>query len=162
MHISVRNNSTVLVSTDRKYMAVELIGHDAGEWEATINIPLPLSINYDADLEINPLAGMNMMFVGSSNIWAVSPPEYAMWRAIPERASQVKEAYGFLFFDTNNLTKLAACSPSGHIIFPKLIDTRQPVLLNDENEPNWMGFFMGVNEQYSNNLKPAIMQGWAL
>ena len=159
LHLSVANNSVRLVSCDKKYMAGELIGNEPGAWEATISLA---NIGTDADIEINPLPMANMMFSANGNIWCMSPPEYAMWHKIVERVQSVTEQYGFMFTDTVGLGRLAAASPSGHIVWPKIIDTRQPIVLNDENDENWIGFYMGVNEAYSRNIKPAIVKGFAL
>lgn len=164
MHLSCKNNCVRLISTDRKYMAVELVGHESGEWEASFLVPQPKSISEALfqPIELNALPMMNAIFHGTANLWTVSPPEYANWHVIVERASKVSEPYGFLFFDTKGLERLRLASPSGHIVFPKLIDTRQPIVLNDEENEDWCGFFMGVNEQYSNNIKPAIIPGFAV
>lgn len=155
-HISVKNGNVRLVTTDRKYMAVELIDEGIpGAWEATIRYP-------DGDAELNPLPMIGAIFHGTVNLMVTSPHEYANWSVIPQRADTVTENHGFLFMDTNNLQQLAASSPSGHIIWPKIIDTRQPIVLNDEDDPRWNGYFNARNENYSNDIKPAMVAGWAL
>lgn len=62
------------------------------------------------------------------------------WRNwIPEPSSAPGRA---MFTDVDGLAALVASSPSGSVVFPKVIDSEKPVILRDMASPDWLGVFM--------------------
>lgn len=51
-----------------------------------------------------------------------------------------------MFVGVDGLASLAAASPSGFVVFPQIIDARQPIIVRDRDEPNWIGVFYALPE----------------
>lgn len=46
-----------------------------------------------------------------------------------------------MYLDVDGMASLVASSPSGRVVFPKIIDASIPVFVSDVNDPNWRGVF---------------------
>lgn len=57
---------------------------------------------------------------------------------------------GNVFFDIEQLTTLATCSPSGSLVLPNFIDVSKPLIVKDPIEENWLGVFIARPEKNMN------------
>lgn len=86
----------------------------------------------------------------------------ADWR-VWARHEQIAASSGAMHWYLPDMQALNAASPSGHVIFPEFIDTNKPVLLRDEMDANWCGFFMSniLNEKFEViQAEPAELPKW--
>lgn len=65
-----------------------------------------------------------------------------------------------MYWDLNHLILLNESSPSGRIIFPKIIDIDIPVVLRDANNPNWVGLFVGKTTPSENKKTITTLPKW--
>lgn len=79
------------------------------------------------------------------------------------RHDPIAASSGAMHWYLPDVQALNSASPSGHVLFPEFIDANKPVLLRDENDPNWCGFFMVnvLNEQgQPYQVEPAELPKW--
>lgn len=72
----------------------------------------------------------------------------------------VEKQHGAMYWDLYHLVKLFESSPSGKINFPMIIDVNKPVLLRDQNNPNWLGVFIPSPNPDEKIYEPARLPEW--
>jgi hypothetical protein len=90
-------------------------------------------------------------------LYSDHPNELEKWRGVVP-VDPHESAKGSMCLWTRDLQWLAATSPSGQIVFPRVIDWTKPVLVRDAVDDRWFGVFY-VRES-DNPHKPAVVPGW--
>ena len=47
-----------------------------------------------------------------------------------------------MFIDVDGLQSLVSSSPSGNVVFPRIIDSEKPIIVRDCADSNWIGLFL--------------------
>lgn len=76
------------------------------------------------------------------------------WKLIPDPA---KFERGFIYLQDELFRKLAASSPSGHIVFPAVVDSLNYMYLRDIHDPNWLGL---LHARCDVKCEPATIPEW--
>lgn len=84
------------------------------------------------------------------------PGEWPDWRGVVP-ALQPSKNNGAFVFGAEWLGRLAKAAPSGVIVLPKFADLDTPVVVNDLNDPNWIGIIL-LGKQ--GGKKPAEIPDW--
>lgn len=86
-------------------------------------------------------SGLGWKFQGNAHVTLPKKCELTQWRTwFPD--TEPTEQYGALFSGLSRLEILARSAPTGMVVFPKIIDARVPVVLNDVNDERWIGMFL--------------------
>ena len=83
------------------------------------------------------------------------------WRAIVSRCAEpATKSIGGMFWNADDIARLAAASPSGELVFETNItaDGSRPTIIRDANEPDWIGIFNPWSSKHS--YGPARMPDW--
>lgn len=147
----------IAIATNVKIAAIELIGNFTGpDFRLAVTVDETLihhaeeMIQYGANYEI----GINHMlkYTVVRSTFGYSHPvnmyadlgtkcEFFDWREwLPDSAPN--ERHGAVFANLYMLHTLAESSPTGMIIFPDVIDNRQPIIVRDTNDDRWLGVFV--------------------
>lgn len=90
-------------------------------------------------------------------IWDNPPENIERWRTLLPDEPPVAPNGG-MFWSTAEMVMLASSSPSGRLVFPEIIDVDKPIIVRDDNDPNWCALFLGkCNEA---EIKPAKLPAW--
>lgn len=67
----------------------------------------------------------------------------ALWRKwMPDKMPSVSA--GQMQIEAHLLADLGRAAPSGELVFPPYFDTGRPVMVRDQDDPKWYGFFMAA------------------
>lgn len=69
------------------------------------------------------------------------------------------ESNGFMYWNLEQIETLWKTSPSGEIVFPKIINATEPVIVRDVNNANWLGVFIPAVDGKA-VIKPATLPEW--
>lgn len=89
-------------------------------------------------------------------IWPESTPldNWKSW-LVPD----TDKSTGFMFWNVYQVQKLFEASPSGDLVFPEFFDSSKPVLIRDNNDSRWAGFFI-PKAKTKQVVKPATKPDW--
>lgn len=77
------------------------------------------------------------------------------WKIVPDPARFER---GFIYLQDELFHKLAMSSPSGHIVFPAVVDALNYMYVRDVHDPNWLGL---LHARYSDKkLEAATIPEW--
>ena len=88
-------------------------------------------------------------------VWPDESPldNWRDWFAVSEESS------GFMYCDLAQIKALWETSPTGEIVFPKVINAIEPVIVQDVNSVDWVGVFIPAISG-KKVLKPATLPEW--
>lgn len=161
-----------IVASDRKFIVVENLSPFTGVYHITVDAALlaqcETETQFSSVLDVipNPALGFTMakttMGYTTGNI-GVFPgkSEFDRWReVIAPCAEPAAMAVGGMLWEAAAIARLAAASPSGHVIFEELIDTQnRPTIMRDINDHEWCGFFWPTVSD-GRYHSPATLPGW--
>ena len=108
--------------------------------------------------QIASIATLSLYESKSSGVWPLLPDKEPLftnwWRLIPDPA---KFERGFIYLQDELFRKLAATSPSGHIVFPAVVDNTDYMYLRDVYDPNWLGL---IHARKKDGCEPATIPEW--
>lgn len=139
-------------ATNATFAAIQYMGVIPGN-DGIIAIKgeaLPLLPSRDAHCTINDMAGLDWCMISTTDGFsyggdaAMRLPEgietFKAWRDwIGPEATATGRA---MFINTDGLAALANSSPSGRVVFPRIIDAEKPVIIRDIADPDWLGIFV--------------------
>jgi hypothetical protein len=170
---TIRIDHGIAVASNRIIMAVENIGVGAGvihviaspgliencrkeapfasDVTITVNEPLKWAVAKTSFGYIEP---------GNCCLWSDAPSDLDRWRDIALATKEpAKINRGGMFWDADNISNLAASSPSGRLVFEEMIDTQgRPTIVRDINDYNWFGLFNPYS--IGENTIPAVLPTW--
>ncbi len=168
------NGILIAVATNQKIAVIEKIGatnQPNGAVHIVVNEKLINQAKtekvYNSFIEVIAIPQMAMAsaktmlgYTYEGNV-AIFPTETPMddWRdwAADE---PIKKSKGAMYWNTIYLNMLNESSLSGKLAFPEFIDTEKPVVLNDIENPNWIGLFMPKRADSEIQVSPAQLPKW--
>lgn len=134
-------------STDSRFAAVEYLGVSPGD-DGFLVLQC-------AEWNEGPVAILDMPELNWCSVAVIRDPEAIAtlqnWRNwFPTEAPT--QPGKPMYLDVDGMASLVASSPSGRVVFPKIIDAEKPVFISDVAEPNWRGVFFaqGANGVFIN------------
>lgn len=171
LYIERKNKRVYVVVTNVKLAAIQHLGIIDGPDEA-IAICIDDQLMEVCDKETpfngklsivsNPVLGytaikstFGFQFPGNAHIALPDNNAFKDWRTwLPDQLPNA--SHGAMYWNAFAVEALATASTSGGICFPEFIDTSKPILINDDNDPNWIGIFFNK----IGNQPPAILPDW--
>lgn len=169
---TLRLDSGQIVATDRQFLAVENLAPFHGIYHITVDDTLlaqcTKEMQFSSVLDVipNPALGFTMakttLGFATGNIGVFrGPSDFDKWRDVMrECAEPAKASVGGMLWTVEGIARLAASSPSGHVIFEEHVDAQaRPTLIRDINDHEWCGMFMPrlSDGRYHS---PATLPGW--
>ena len=145
-----------IICTDRKFGAVEQIDHFEGAWHISLDAALleqcRIEAQFNGVLTVTPnqtlmwtAAQTTMGYAPQGNIgvYPSEPTKYDDWyKLMVEPAlTPATSASGALVCSAEDVARLGRTSPSGRIVFEKVIDVTRPTIMRDTEDHRWCGFF---------------------
>lgn len=171
---TIRIDNGQAVASNRIMMVVENVGGPAGiihvkadaaliaqcRTEAQFSSVLTITVNKLLQFAVAKTT-LGYVHPGNCCLWSGPVNDLDHWRLIAARAAQpIKKSVGCLFWDADQIARVAASSPSGRIVFEEHIDATgaRPTILRDVNDPDWLAIYNPCSKQES--YSPAIMPTW--
>lgn len=170
VRLEVKAGNLIAIATNFRILAAELIGtSDEPDGSVAVTIdPLLISACIsataaeDAMLNVVLSAGWAVaslstgyFYPGNALVAGDLPRDWrTLFQTLPEKRN------GAMAFDADMISRLGSASPSGLIVFPKIIDGSGSVIVNDVIDPDWIGIFMSARDDDDAPCKPAIIKGW--
>lgn len=168
------NGNMLAIACNQKIAAIELIGRAPSNQNDVAHVILdPAIINQckaesfmDGVLTINTIpeiaTGMaqtssGWSFPGNACYWFDETPLNDWRKWAPDTIAE--ESKYVMYWNLYHVQALMESSPSGKVIFPEFIDTMQPIVLRDYNNPNWVGLFIPRKEESPQKI-PAQLPDW--
>lgn len=170
---SVRIDNGQALATNRRVMAIENIGGPSGivhiiadpvlieqcRKEAVFNSTLTITVN---DLLKYAVAKTTLGYVhpGNCAVWSTAPrDDYDRWRKVIMTAkTDGGKSNGGMFWNADNIARLAASSPSSRVVFAETIDVTKPTIIRDVSDPDWLGVFYPASDE--GNQGAATLPTW--
>lgn len=171
---TVRIDNGKAVASNRIVIAIENIGGPAGvihiiadpvliqqcRTEAQFSSRLTITVNEALRYAVAKTT-LGYVHPGNCCMWSGGLNDLDGWREIAMRAAEpVAGSVGALFWDADQIARLAASSPSGRVVFEQFIDASgaRPTILRDVKDYDWLGVYKPScrDETYS----PATMPTW--
>lgn len=169
---TLRYDNGCLVVSDRRFMAIEQIGSAAGiahiiadeallaqcEVEAKFNSRLAITVNEMLGFAVGKTS---LGYVTPSNLLYTGEVDagWTRWRDIVLQCQEpAKKPNGGMFWDIEGISRLAASSPSGLIVFEEVVDTNRPTLIRDIKDYQWLGVFHPNSSQ--DHYSAAALPSW--
>jgi len=166
LRLERRDNNLYAVASNSWIMAIELLGPNAGE-DAAFVIQLTDALLAQCELEqtldgilfVNPDNSVHTTF-GFSLAGAVIPDEWPDWKQIVNRGAATKRKGSVVF--NNNTSRLLKTAPSGHMVFPPVMNSDLPIICRDPYDENWIGVFMSIDVLTGSErpIPPATKPEW--
>lgn len=170
----IRLDDGNMISTDRSYMAIEHVGKESIPGLAHIVADAALvaqclaeaTFNSDITFTVSPELGFTIgktslgYITGNVGYFPPGATDFDRWRGIVALAKGVTKNKGGMFFNAAELSKLAASSPSGRVVFAEKIDPDQPTIVRDVIDGYWLGVFSPKPEPGHDAISPATVQTW--
>lgn len=170
LRIEISNGKIMLIGCNQYVACVELIGESKDHDEVChikINNSFIDSINKEVNIAgiytFETLPELAISSVSTSDgdkfndfiIWPDNSPldNWRDWFTMSESKK------GFMFCTLYQIQTLFETSPSGEIVFPEMIDSKEPVIVRDVNISNWLGTFIPAFDG-KKNIKPAELPEW--
>lgn len=141
-------DGSVNVTIDAQLIDACRRGSDAGE---TMTVMFDPSTQWATAM----LSG-GYIFPGNAAISGVWSKD---WREIINAAGDKSD--GAASFRADDFARLAAASPSGFVVMPRIIDRMRPVLVRDMIDPDWLGAFVSLKKDDGSYPNPAEIPTWA-
>jgi hypothetical protein len=165
--IEITNGRGYLIGTDETVACVEYLGEvnnaddscyikvDDKKIETEVNFGGTFTFETIPDLAMGSVTTTSGQDCSEFIIWPDESPlkNWKKWFTISN------ESHGFIYCDLMRLVTLWEISPSGEIVFPEVINSDEPVIIRDINDPNWIGVFMPVTDS-RDIMKPATLPEW--
>lgn len=81
------------------------------------------------------------------------------WRALMPGELPSKNNGAFVLV-ASWLSRIASASPSGTIVLPKFADKKQPLVIRDLNDDNWIALVLMAHHNDNNDYAPAEIPEW--
>lgn len=148
-----RNGHAFVGATNAIFAAIQYLGPSVGDNGFVVIRHGGLPLNAWAECEpetkctVNEMPLLNYCAVSGNNAMcdaAIRDTEaigtLRNWREwMPKTTQQTGRA---MFLDVDGMAALVGASPSGRVVFPKMIDSEVPVIVRDVAEPHWIGVFL--------------------
>jgi len=174
VRIEHRNGQTFGVATDSFAVAAELLG-ETTEPNGFVHITIDdkmlnacsAAIENDGVLTVvlvdkwavATIAETSFMYPGNASIGSDDWPKD--WRVMLIDVDAERNR-GALAVNGSTFSRLVAASPSGIVVFSKIIDTERYLILNDAYDPDWIGIFRcTVDDNDERPFKHATVRDWA-
>lgn len=157
VRLEYRGGKAFAIASDSFVMAIYYLG-ETTEPDEFMNVALPWlpDAEYDTlDIEGWQIAGVCIIEGAMHTTQPDKEPLFTnWWRLIPDPA---KFERGFIYLQDELFRKLAATSPSGHIVFPAIVDNTDYMYLRDVYDPNWLGL---IHARKKDGCEPATIPEW--
>lgn len=171
---TMRLDNGRIIITDRKFGVVERLDHPfTGVFHLHLTDALIEQCRtesaFSSVLTITPNPILQWTSATTTLGWA--PPDnlgyygdrgqYEQWydKMVRPCITPATEPNGALVCHASDVARLAATSPSGSVVFERVINTARPTLLRDINSPDWVGFF---HPRFNDGIyhPPAAVPDW--
>lgn len=173
-----KQGKTFAIASNRKVAAIYFLGDTTeADGAAHLNIDVKLLAQCETEKAFNsklsvialPELGIVSLkstlgySVATAGFFAAETPlaKWQTWVA----DEQPKASKGAMGWHMDDMCALNAASPSGFINFPEFIDAEKPVLLRDNDFPNFIAMFMANRLTDKGTVytpEPATLPGWWL
>lgn len=168
--LEIANNKIFLIGCNEYVACVELLGETNQENDVCyikVNNALLESIEKENNINgIYTFETLPELAIGSVsasdgykfNDFIVWPDEHILenWR---NWFTTPTESKGFMYCTLYQVQTLFETSPTGEIVFPKDINSENPVIVRDVNNDNWIGAFIPSFDG-KKVIKPAELPEW--
>ena len=170
---TIRIDNGVAVAANRIIMAVENIGGNAGIIHVIASPGLIENCRKEAPFASSVVISVNEVLKwatakttfgyiepGNCCLWSDVASDLDRWRSIALATKEPATVNrGGMFWDADNISNLAAASPSGRLVFEEVIDVQgRPTIVRDINDYNWFGLFNPYS--IGENIMPAVLPSW--
>ncbi len=145
------------IATDRKFCAVESIAPFEGVFHVRLTAALvkqcEIERQFSSTVSIVPNAALKWTTARTSlgydvteniGVYPDEPTAFDRWYELIVKPclTPATQSKGAMVCTVDEVTRLAATSPSGSLVFEQFIDVSRPTILRDINSPDWCGFFL--------------------
>lgn len=157
VRLEARGGKIFAIATNQKVAAIEFIAFDPTGQNGVAHIVLdPKIINQckaesfmNGTLSINTIPEIATAMASTTSGWTYQGnachwfektilDEWRKWA--PDKMPSKSEH--IMMWNLYHIQALLEASPSGKVLFPEFIDARKPIVLRDQNDPNWVGLFV--------------------
>lgn len=175
LRLEISKGKVFAIATNVKIAAIEWIGNTT-EKDGVAHIILdPAIVNqckaeawFDGVLTINTIPEIAIANASTSSGW-VYPTNACYWfdetpldkwrEWAPEKMAT--KSSGIMWWNLFYVEALLASAFSGKIVFPEFINTKEPIVLRDRDNPNWVGLFLADPTPYEQRVtEPATLPEW--
>lgn len=170
-----RLDNGMVMTTNRKFMAVEWIGGWQGvfyvradrtmidqcrteaQWSSTVQFSAVEQLKWTA-----AISSMGWKSTDNLGVWPSEATDYDLWREriLKPCIEPLQQSSGPVVFDAEGLHRLALCSPSGGIALEQhSAPAQRATVVRDIDSADWVGFFiarLSDGRQHS----AAVVPGW--
>lgn len=154
---TMRLDNGRVITTDRKFLAVEQVAHFTGVHHIALSDALVqqciTETQFNSVLSVTPNSMLKWTSARTSlgynvteniGIYPDEPTRFDAWyeRVVAPCLAPADTSKGAMVVDLDLLARLVATSPSGSIVYEQHIDISRPTVLRDINSPDWCGFFL--------------------
>ncbi len=162
----LRIDNGLVVAADRRFMAIECVGGDAGVIHLPISAALleqcKLEAMFNGKLSVDASGRVTTTLGWSENVSLVwQGGDFDRWRSVVKDALPAPTSgRGGMMWEAVDVARLAASSPSGIVVFQENVDNHRPTLIRDVNDPNWLGVFRPNGQDSGRMIMPASLPNW--
>jgi hypothetical protein len=173
--LEISNGKVFAIATNVKIAAIEYLGQTV-EKDGVAHVILDPQILerckaeswMDGSLIVNTIPEIALGNLTTTNNWAFNGNACHWFEETPLNDwrkwaddKPAKISKGIMWWNLYYVESLLRSSKSGKVIFPQHIDTEQPVILRDRENPNWVGLFMADPTPYEDRvIQPATLPEW--
>lgn len=175
VRLEITNGKVFAIATNVKIAVIEYLGQTV-EKDGTAHVILDPQILerckaetwFDGIVNVNTIPEIAIANISTSGGW-VYPGNGCYWfdetplnnwrEWVSDKPA--KASKGIMWWNLYYVESLLRSSKSGKVIFPQFIDTEEPVLLRDRENPNWVGLFLADPTPYEDKvIQPAMLPEW--
>lgn len=156
---TIRLDNGKIIATDRRFMAIEQLPE---KFEGVFHISLPddlleqcrteTQFSSKIDIIATPVLGhitakttLGWSPPGNIGVFPAAVTDFDYWRnrVVAPCLEPAAVSRGGMLWRLDDIVRLAACSPSGDVIFEEHIDCEsRPTVVRDIHSYDWCGFFL--------------------
>jgi hypothetical protein len=170
---TLRFQDGCIIATDKSFMAIEnfssvqhapfhIIPDPAllaqCETESKFNSRMTIVVNEMLKFAV---IKTSLGFQTTANVFYTGEidPAWEKWKSLVMQCkTPAEKVNGAMFWALHGISRLAASSPSGLIVFEEMIDTNRPTLIRDVKDYHWLGVFHPTSMQ--DHYSPATLPSW--
>lgn len=176
VRLEIANGKVFAIATNVKIAAIELVGNAPLDHVGVAHVIVDQTIIdqckaeswFDGVLTIQTVPEIAIATATTTSGWAYKgnachwfdETPLDNWRAwAPEKMAT--KSTGAMWWNLFYVEALLQSAVSGKVVFPEFIDVKEPVVLRDRDNPNWVGLFLADPTPYEQKItEPARLPEW--
>lgn len=175
LRLEISNGKVFAIATNVKIAAVELVGNSS-EKDGVAHVIIDKAIIdqcraeswFDATLSIQTIPEIAIATATTSSGWThqgnachwFDETPLDKWREwAPDKTAG--KSTGVMWWNLFYVETLLKSSLSGKVVFPEFINAKEPIVLRDRDNPNWVGLFLADPTPYEQRVtEAAVVPDW--